>query len=74
MFFLGFDDLVVTVLARTRLQGRGAPSRPVLILASILMMVRAYYFGQVIYFSRTSGLEAAAAFATLATVARSRSC
>ncbi len=40
-----------------------------LILASILMMFRAYYFGQVIYFTRSSGLEAAAAFATLAAVA-----
>ena len=40
-----------------------------LILASILMMFRAYYFGQVIYFTRSSRLEAAAAFATLAAVA-----
>ena len=41
---------------------------PVLVLASILMMFRAYYFGQVIYFTRSSRLEAAAALATLVTV------
>ena len=55
--------------ARTGLPRRGAPLAPVLILASILMMFRAYYFGQVIYFTRSSRLEAAAAFATLVAVA-----
>ena len=39
-----------------------------LILASILMMFRAYYFGQIIYFTTSSRLEAVASTATLATV------
>jgi O-antigen/teichoic acid export membrane protein len=69
VFFLCFDDLVVAVLLGPDYRAEARQLAPVLILASILMMFRAYYFGQVIYFTRTSGLEAAAAFATLATVA-----
>ena len=69
VFFLCFDDLVVAVLLGPDYRAEARELAPVLILASILMMFRAYYFGQVIYFARSSGLEAAAAFATLATVA-----
>lgn len=69
VFFLCFDDLVVAVLLGPAYRAEARELAPVLILASILMMFRAYYFGQVIYFTRSSGLEAAAAFATLAAVA-----
>jgi O-antigen/teichoic acid export membrane protein len=69
VFFLCFDDLVVAVLLGPDYRAEARALAPVLILASILMMFRAYYFGQVIYFTRTSRLEAAAAFATLAVVA-----
>ncbi|MCJ2011332.1 lipopolysaccharide biosynthesis protein [Methylobacterium sp. J-076] len=69
VFFLCFDDLVVAILLGPGYREEARRLAPVLILASILMMFRAYYFGQVIYFTRTSRLEAAAAFATLVTVA-----
>ena len=69
VFFLCFDDLVVTILLGPGYREEARRLAPVLILASILMMFRSYYFGQVIYFTRTSRLEAAAAFATLVTVA-----
>lgn len=69
VFFLCFDDLVVTILLGPGYREEARRLAPVLILASVLMMFRSYYFGQVIYFTRTSRLEAAAAFATLATVA-----
>ncbi|WP_342166756.1 lipopolysaccharide biosynthesis protein [Methylobacterium sp. SD21] len=69
VFFLCFDDLVVTILLGPGYREEARRLAPVLILASILMMFRSYYFGQVIYFTRTSRLEAAAALATLVTVA-----
>ncbi|MDP4021739.1 polysaccharide biosynthesis protein [Methylobacterium sp. NEAU 140] len=69
VFFLCFDDLVIGVLLGPDYRAEAQALAPVLILASILMMFRAYYFGQVIYFTRSSRLEAWAAFATLATVA-----
>lgn len=69
VFFLAFDDVVVAVLLGPDYRAEARQLAPVLILASILMMFRAYYFGQVIYFTRSSRLEAAAAFATLVAVA-----
>lgn len=69
VFFLCFDDLVITILLGPGYREEARRLAPVLILASILMMFRSYYFGQVIYFTRTSRLEAAAALATLVTVA-----
>jgi len=69
VFFLCFDDLVVAILLGPGYREEARRLAPILILASILMMFRSYYFGQVIYFTRTSRLEAAAAFATLITVA-----
>lgn len=69
VFFLAFDDVVVTILLGPDYRAEARQLAPVLILASILMMFRAYYFGQVIYFTRSSRLEAAAAFATLVAVA-----
>ncbi len=69
VFFLTFDDLVVTILLGPGYREEARNLAPVLILASILMMFRAYYFGQVIFFTKTSGLEAAAAATTLVGVA-----
>ncbi len=69
VFFLCFNDLVVAILLGPGYREEARHLAPVLILASILMMFRSYYFGQVIYFTRTSRLEAAAAFATLVAVA-----
>ena len=69
VFFLAFDDVVVTILLGPDYRAEARQLAPVLILASILMMFRAYYFGQVIYFTRSSRLEAAAAVATLIAVA-----
>ena len=69
VFFLCFDDLVVTVLLGPDYRAEARQLAPVLILASILMMFRAYYFGQVIYFTRSSRLEASAALASLVAVA-----
>ncbi len=54
VFFLCFDDLVVTILLGPGYREEARRLAPVLILASILMMFRSYYFGQVIYFTRTS--------------------
>lgn len=68
VFFLCFDDVVVAVLLGPDYRAEAQQLAPVLVFASILMMFRAYYFGQVIYFTKTSRLEAAAAFATLITV------
>jgi O-antigen/teichoic acid export membrane protein len=69
VFFLSFDEIVVTILLGPGYREEARHLAPVLVLASILMMFRAYYFGQVIYFTQTSHLEAAAAFATLVVVA-----
>lgn len=69
VFFLCFDELVVTILLGPGYRAEARSLAPVLVLASILMMFRSYYFGQVIYFTKTSRLEAGAAFATLVTVA-----
>lgn len=67
-FFLNFDGLVVSVLLGPDYREQARALAPVLILASILMMFRAYYFGQIIYFTHSSRLEAVASTATLATV------
>ncbi|MGU3539207.1 lipopolysaccharide biosynthesis protein [Methylobacterium sp. A54F] len=64
-FFLSFDDLVVTVLLGPGYRAEAIALAPTLIVASILMMFRAYYFGQIIYFTRTSRLDVAASLVML---------
>lgn len=68
-FFLAFDDLLVSVLLGPDYRDPARALVPVLIGASILMMFRAYYFGQIIYFTDTSRLDAVASAATLGTAA-----
>ncbi|WP_375462797.1 lipopolysaccharide biosynthesis protein [uncultured Methylobacterium sp.] len=67
-FFLNFDGLVVSILLGPDYRAGAMALAPVLIAASILMMFRAYYFGQIIYFTNSSRLDAVASAATLATV------
>ena len=67
-FYLNFDGIVVSILLGPDYRDQARALAPVLILASVLMMFRAYYFGQIIYFTDSSRLEAVASTATLATV------
>lgn len=69
VFVMTFDDLLVSILLGPDYRDAALSLAPILLAASILVMVRAYYFGQVIYFSATSWLEAASSFALLLTVA-----
>ncbi|MFD0937663.1 lipopolysaccharide biosynthesis protein, partial [Methylobacterium trifolii] len=69
VFFSAFDDVVIAILLGPDYRAEAQRLAPVLILASILMTLRAHYFGQVIYFARTSRLELAASVAALVTVA-----
>lgn len=69
VFVLTFDDLIVSVLLGPDYRDTALSVAPILLAASILVMARAYYFGQVIYFSDTSRLEAVSSLALLATVA-----
>ncbi|GBU18100.1 MULTISPECIES: oligosaccharide flippase family protein [Methylobacterium] len=67
-FFLSFDDVVVAILLGPDYRAQALVLAPVLIAASVTMMFRAYYFGQVIYFTRTSHLDAIASLVMLVTV------
>ena len=67
-FLLSFDDLVIGVLLGPAYRTQALALAPILVAASVMMMFRAYYFGQVIYFTRTSHLDAVASFAMLAVV------
>nr|WP_236961059.1 hypothetical protein [Methylobacterium durans] len=68
VFVLAYDDVLVAVLLGPGYRAQALALAPILLAASILLMVRAYYFGQVIYFTRTSHLDAVASAALLATV------
>ncbi|GLS45046.1 lipopolysaccharide biosynthesis protein [Methylobacterium brachythecii] len=67
VFFLTFDDVVVSILLGPSYRASAMAVAPYLIVASICMMFRAYYFGQVIYFNGSSTLDAVASGALLAT-------
>lgn len=69
VFFLTFDDIVVSVLLGPGYRQSAMSLAPILIAASICLMFRSYYFGQVIYFNRSSFIEAAASGVTLIAVA-----
>ncbi|KQT77377.1 oligosaccharide flippase family protein [Methylobacterium sp. Leaf466] len=69
VFVLTFDGPIVSVLLGPDYRATALSVAPLLLAASILVMFRAYYFGQVIYFSPTSRLEAVASMVLLATVA-----
>ncbi len=68
VFFLAFDDLIVTVLLGVDYRDAALRVAPLLVAASILLMFRSYYFGQVIYFARSSRLDAVASFVLLAVI------
>ncbi|GEP10717.1 lipopolysaccharide biosynthesis protein [Methylobacterium gnaphalii] len=67
VFFLTFDEVVVSILLGPSYRASAMAVAPYLIVASICMMFRAYYFGQVIYFNGSSRLDAIASAALLAT-------
>jgi O-antigen/teichoic acid export membrane protein len=67
VFFLAFDDLVVGVLLGPDYRETALSVIPILVAASILLMVRSYYFGHVIYFAPSSRLDAVASAALLVT-------
>jgi O-antigen/teichoic acid export membrane protein len=69
VFVLTFEGLIVSTLLGPGYRDTALSVAPLLLVSSILVMFRAYYFGQVIYFSPTSRLEAVASVATLCTVA-----
>lgn len=68
VFFLSFDDVVVGLLLGPAYRAQALELAPILIAASVMMMFRAYYFGQVIYFTRTSHLDAVVSVTMLGTV------
>lgn len=67
-FFLAFDDLVVVVLLGPDYRTAALGVAPLLIAASVFLMLRSYYFGQVIYFSASSRLDAIASVTLLVTI------
>ncbi|KAB1070468.1 lipopolysaccharide biosynthesis protein [Methylobacterium planeticum] len=69
VFVLGFDDLIVAILLGPGYRAQALTLAPVLLVASIFLMFRSYYFGQVIYFTRTSHLDAVASLVLLVAVA-----
>ncbi|WP_336491271.1 lipopolysaccharide biosynthesis protein [Methylobacterium nigriterrae] len=69
VFVLSFDDLIVAVLLGPAYRAQALALAPVLLAASVLLMFRSYYFGQIIYFARTSHLDAFASAALLVAVA-----
>ncbi|SFG98118.1 lipopolysaccharide biosynthesis protein [Methylobacterium gossipiicola] len=69
VFFLAFDDLVVTVLLGPDYRTAALTVAPMLIAASIFLMLRSYYFGQIIYFSASSRLDAVASLTLLVAIA-----
>ncbi len=60
VFFLTFDEAIVSILLGPNYRDSAMAVAPFLIGASICMMFRAYYFGQVIYFTGSSTLDAIA--------------
>lgn len=60
VFFLSFDAILINVLLGPDYRETALRVGPLLVAASILQMLRSYYFGQVIYFTRTSHLDAVA--------------
>lgn len=68
VFFLAFDDLIVSILLGPEYRAAALAVAPYLLVASILLMVRSYYFGQIIYFAPSSRLDAVASFALLASI------
>lgn len=68
VFFLIFEDVVVSILLGPSYRAAAAVVTPFLVAASVATMFRAYYFGQVIYFTRSSLLEAIASAAMLVTI------
>ncbi|KQP23804.1 polysaccharide biosynthesis protein [Methylobacterium sp. Leaf102] len=65
VFFLAFDDLVVAILLGPDYRAAALGVAPLLVAASVLLMLRSYYFGQVIYFSASSRLDAVASVTLL---------
>jgi O-antigen/teichoic acid export membrane protein len=68
VFFLSFDDVLVGILLGPDYRETALRVAPLLVTASILQMLRAYYFGQVIYFTPTSHLDAVASVTLLVAI------
>ncbi|KQP07760.1 polysaccharide biosynthesis protein [Methylobacterium sp. Leaf99] len=68
VFFLAFDDLVVAVLLGPDYRAAALGVAPLLVAASVFLMLRSYYFGQIIYFSASSRLDAVASVTLLVAI------
>ncbi|KQQ40959.1 polysaccharide biosynthesis protein [Methylobacterium sp. Leaf125] len=68
VFFLAFDGLLVTLLLGPDYRETALRVAPLLVAASILQMFRSYYFGQVIYFTQKSQLDAVASLTLLVAI------
>jgi O-antigen/teichoic acid export membrane protein len=67
--FLTIGDYAVAMLVGERFWQPVAGTVPVLLLASVLMIFRMYYFGQVIFFTKSSRIELAVSVADVFAVA-----
>jgi O-antigen/teichoic acid export membrane protein len=67
--FLSIGDYAVAMLVGDRFWQPVAGTVPVLLLASVLMIFRMYYFGQVIFFTKSSRIELAVSVADVCSVA-----
>lgn len=68
VFFLSFDGVIVAALLGPDYRATALAVAPILVAASILLMARSYYFGQIIYFSQSSRLDAVASAVLLAAI------
>ena len=64
---LSFDDVLVSVLLGPGYREAAKALAPILVAASVFMLFRSYYFGQVIYFTGSSSLDAIASGVLLVT-------
>ena len=69
VFILTFDDLLIAALFGPSYRAAALALAPVVVAASICTMFRAYYFGQIIYFTQSSALDAVASGVLLVAVA-----
>ena len=71
VFFALLGDLVFSVLLAPSYVPVAMEILPILLIGNAILVMRAYYFGQVIYFNASAFLELAAAIAMLAVAAAS---
>lgn len=67
-FILRFEGVVVEALLGPAFSGPTQDLAPLFVAASVVMLFRSFYFGQVIYFSGSSMMELAAATATVVVI------